>query len=102
MATRNPRIQFVPSDELSALLRELSQLSGHTMAWHVGDMCNDLVPIYRGQIDAMKKIANRPEEAREYVREKANEATATIAQVMLDLDKPKQPRKRKGALNGPP
>lgn len=100
MAARNPRISFAPSDELSGLLRELSELSGYTITWHVRDMLSDLIPVYRGQIDAMKKIANRPEEARQYVQALANQSTATIAQAMLALDKPKQPRKRKGALHG--
>lgn len=97
MATRNPRIAFAPSDEVAALLKELSQLSGRTMAWHVQDMLSDLVPVYRAQIDAIRLIANRPEEVREHIRAKANEATATIAQALLDLDEPKQKpgRKRK-------
>lgn len=97
MATRNPRIAFAPSDDVAALLRELSQLTGRTMAWHVGDMLTDLVPLYRGQIEAMRTLKDRPELAREFINEKANEAIATIAQVQLDLDEPKQKpgRKRK-------
>ena len=84
------------------MLRELSGLSGHTMAWHVGDMLTDLVSVYRGQIEAMKKIANRPEEAKQHVRALANEATALIAQAVLAFEQPKKPRKRKGATSGPP
>jgi hypothetical protein len=88
--TRNPRIAFVPSDEVLGILKELRQLSGHTMAWHVGDMLTDLVPIYRGQIDAMKKLANRPEEARQHIQDTANHSIIQIAQTMLDLPRPKR------------
>ncbi len=97
--TRNPRIAFVSSDDVAALLIELSELSGETKASLVGAMLEDLVPVYRGQIEAMRKIANRPQDAQEHIRDLANQASTTIAQAVLDLDKPKQPRKRKGALS---
>jgi hypothetical protein len=99
--TRNPRIAFVPSDEVLGILKELRELSGHTLAWHVGDMLTDLVPLYRGQIDAMRKIANRPEEAREYIRDMANESIATILQTVMDLPPPKRKRRPAGGSDKP-
>jgi cytochrome P450 len=79
----------------------MSKLSGQSRAAIVSGFMDEIEPVIRGQVEAFQKIAARPEESRQLIEEYANQATATIAQALLDLDKPKQPRKRKGA-NGPP
>jgi len=101
--TKNPRIAFVPSDAVHALVGELAETSGKSRASIVSELMDDIAPVIQGQLDAMRKIANRPEEAREHIRDLANESLATIAQVQMDLDTP-QPRKRKqkGPKNGTP
>jgi uncharacterized protein YbjQ (UPF0145 family) len=93
--TKNPRIAFVPSDAVHALVGQLSELSGESRAGIVSDFMDQMEPVIRGQIEAFRKIAARPEEARQYVQDLANESTAMIAQAVLDLDKPKQKRGRK-------
>ena len=95
--TKNPRIAFVPSDVVHALVRRVSDMSGKSRASIVAEILDDVAPVLQGQLDAMEKIAGKPEEARALVAAYANEAIATIAQAQLDLDEPKQKpgRKRK-------
>lgn len=99
--TKNPRIAFVPSDAVHAIVRELSNLSGESRAAIVSGYMDELEPVIRGQLEAFRKIADHPQEVREYVKDLADSARAKIAQAELDLDKPKQRRKRKGATSGP-
>jgi hypothetical protein len=100
--TKNPRIAFVPSDAVHALVRELSEASGESRAAIVSSLMDDVEPVIRGQLEAFRKIAARPEEARQHIQDLANETTAKIAQAMLDLDEPKQPRKRRTVKNAAP
>jgi hypothetical protein len=101
--TKNPRISFVPSDEVHLLVASLSEASGKSRASIVSQLMTEIEPVIKGQLEAFQKIASRPHEARQLVQEYANQATAQIAQAMLDLDAPKQPRKRnrKVATSGP-
>jgi hypothetical protein len=98
--TRNPRISFIPSDAAQAVILEMAEVSGKSRASVVAELMTDIAPVIRGQIEAFQKIAARPEEARQYLEELANESIERIGQTVLDLDKPKQPRKRKVATSG--
>lgn len=99
--TKNPRIAFVPSDAVHKLVRELSESSGESRAAIVSGLMDELEPVIRGQLEAFRRIAARPEETRQHIQELANESMAKIAQVQLDLEEPKQPRKRRGANASP-
>ena len=90
--TKNPRIAFVPSDQVHALVRRLSEASGQSRASIVSELMDDIAPVIQGQLEAFERIAARPDQAREHVQAFANEATAMIAQAMLDLPAP--PKKR--------
>jgi hypothetical protein len=100
--TKNPRISFVPSDAVEALVKELADASGVSRASIVAELMGEMEPVIRGQIEAFRKIAARPEEARQHIQDLANATTANIAQAMLDLDEPKQPRKRRTVKNAAP
>ncbi len=95
--TRNPRIAFVPTDAVLAILTEMSEVSGQTRASVVAELMDDLAPVIRGQIEAQRKLAGRPEEARQHVQGLIDQSRAQIAQAELDLGKPKQTRKRRSA-----
>ncbi len=99
--TKNPRIAFVPSDVVQELVSEMAEASGQSRASVVAELMDDLAPVIRGQIEAFRKIADRPSEARQHIQDLAEESRAVIAQAELDLGKPKQPRKRKVATSGP-
>jgi hypothetical protein len=92
---KNPRIAFVPSDAIHELVGQLSDASGESRAAIVSGLLDEIAPVILGQLEAFRKIASRPEEARQHIQDLANSSTAEIAQAVLDLDKPKQPRKRK-------
>ncbi len=79
----------------------MAEVSGKSRASVVAELMTDIAPVIRGQIEATRKIAGRPEEARQYLEDLANESIEKIGQAVLDLDKPKQPRKRKVATSGP-
>jgi hypothetical protein len=100
--TKNPRIAFVPSDVVQELVSQMAEASGQSRASIVSELMTDLAPVIRGQIEAFQKIAARPEEARQYITELANDSRAVIAQTELEFDKAKRRRKRKGANSGPP
>jgi len=101
--TKNPRIAFVPSDAVLAVVAEMAEASGQSRASVVAELMDDLAPVIRGQIEAHRKLAGRPEEARQHVQELIDQSRAQIAQTELDLGKPKQPRrKRKGAKDEAP
>lgn len=99
--TKNPRIAFVPSDAVQSVVSEMAEASGQSRASVVAELMDDLAPVIRGQIEALRKIADRPTEARQYIQDLADESRAQIAQAELALDKPKQRRKRKVATSGP-
>jgi putative cell wall-binding protein len=99
--TKNPRIAFVPSDIAQEVILQMAETSGQSRASVVAELMNDLAPVIKGQIEAHQKIANRPQEARQYIQDLAEESRAIIAQAELALDKPKRRRKRKGATSGP-
>lgn len=100
--TKNPRIAFVPSDAVLALLTDLSESSGRSKASLVAELMHDLAPVIKGQVDAHRKLAARPEEARQHVQDLLDDTNAQLAQVQLELNEPRQPRKRKGPANGTP
>jgi len=91
--TVRPRISFVPTVQVQELLEELAVLSGQSKASLASEMLDEVVPVIRGQIEALKKVAGRPEEARKWVEDYAQQAVRDISQAVLDLDTPNKPRK---------
>lgn len=102
MATRTTvrkRIAFVPTEQVEMLLKELSELSGQSMASLASEMLHEVAPVIRGQLDAFRAIAATPEKAKQYVQDYANRAVIEIAQTALDFEpEPATPKKAtKGA-----
>lgn len=83
--TKNPRIAFVPSDAVHALMEQVSKLSGQSKASIVSELMDEIAPVVQGQIDALKSLAASPEKARQYVQDYAAKATADIAQISMDF-----------------
>jgi len=98
--TKNPRIAFVPSDRLDAVIRELSEASGKSRASIVSGLMDEIAPVLQGQLDAFRKIAAQPDEAKKIIEGYANEGMAQIAQAQLDLERPKQKPGRKPGGSG--
>jgi len=96
--TVRPRIQFVPSARVESLLKELSELSGRSMASLAAEMLDEVSPVIQGQLEAMRAIAATPEKAKQYVQDYANRAVIEIAQTALSFDP--EPAKPKKATKG--
>ena len=96
--TVRPRIAFVPSERVDLLLRELSELSGQSMSSLAAEMLDEVAPVIRGQLDALKALQATPEKAREYVQDYANRAVIEIAQTALEFgeERPRKGSKRRG------
>lgn len=101
--TKNPRIQFVPSDELLALVKRISDISGQSRASICAEILDEVVPVLRQQLDAFEKLAAAPEQARELLARQAADAhrdidAAVAAAMQRDLDLPHvDGRKKRGA-----
>lgn len=93
MATKNPRIAFVPSDAFRDIVSELSKVSGKSKAFIVADILDSATPILRDQLAAYREIAGNPEKAKAVLQEYANKATADIAQAVMEFEQPKRRRR---------
>jgi hypothetical protein len=85
MATKNPRIQFVPSDVVHALVRRLAAASGQSRASIVSELMDDIAPVIQGQLEALEKIAARPDEVRAHVEALTASSEAQIAQLRMEF-----------------
>lgn len=93
------RIQFTPKPELRALLEKLSEMNGLSLAATASELLDEIAPVIEGQIEAMKVIASRPEQAAELMSEFANRQMHTIAQANLEFG---ETQKKRGRKNGTP
>jgi hypothetical protein len=97
MATKNPRIAFVPSDEVLRLVSQLAGVSGQSKASIVSELMDDLAPVVLGQLEAFRAIAAKPEKVRQHVEALAAESIAQIGQATMAFGKPKRkPRAKSG------
>ena len=99
MATKVPRIAFVPSPEVRALLEEISEASGRPVASIASEILDDVVPVLQEALAAMKAVAAQPERARELVNEFAVRAVQQVGQATLDFEA-EQAKKRKRKKSG--
>lgn len=93
--TKNPRISFVPSDEVLRLVSDLAGVSGQSMASIVAELMNDLAPVLSQQLEAFRAIASRPEEARSHIEALAAQSVAQINQLAMEFKTPRKPRARR-------
>lgn len=105
MGTRVQRIAITPSAELRALLTEIAQVSGKSLSFIASDMLEDVAPVMRAQLEAMKLVIATPERAREHILALANQQTHAIAQAAIDFDPQPDARtmagkKKRGAGGG--
>lgn len=83
--TKNPRIAFVPSDAVHALMEQVSKLSGQSKASLISELMDEVAPVIQGQIDALTALAASPGKAKEYVQDYAMKAMHDIAQTSMDF-----------------
>lgn len=98
--TVRPRISFIPTAQVGDLLNELSTLTGQSKASLASEMLDEVAPVIRGQLEALRKVAASPDEARRYVEDYAKRAMDEIAQSVLALDEPNKAKRVKRANRG--
>lgn len=95
MPIKNPRIAFVPSDEVRALLEDIAQLTGRPMASIASEILDDVAPTLRDTLAAMRTVQAQPEKARELVNEFAVRAVQQVGQATLEFERELKAKKRK-------
>lgn len=96
MATKSPRIAFVPSAEVRALLEEISALNGQPIASIASEMLDEVAPVFRDMVQALRQLHQQPEKARELVNDYAVRAIQQVGQATLEFERDQRKRKRKG------
>ncbi len=99
MTTKNERLAFRPSGPVRVAIDRLHDLTGRPRSEIISEMLDAVAPLFADQVEAMQRVADTPEKAREYVQEMAMLGINTISQQMLDLPpvRPKRGRPRKNA-----
>lgn len=96
---RVPRIAITPTKRLRSLLEELAVLSNQSLSKVAVDLLDEVVPVIEAQLQAMRAIASRPEQAAERMQEYANKAINEIAQTSLEFTQSEGKRRRKNAAS---
>jgi coenzyme F420-reducing hydrogenase beta subunit len=96
---RSPRIQVTLSDEVMAMLHELSELTGQSKGGMVSEIMTEALPALRAARDAVLIVKDSPREAQALLARFSNEAVLMLAQSQLEFDdllddKPKTKRTR--------
>lgn len=100
MTAKKPRvlrIAITPTARLRSLLQELATLTNKSLSFVAADLLDEVVPVIQGQLDAMRAVASRPEQAAQVIEEYANKAINDIAQTSLEFGAKEKPRRRKNA-----
>lgn len=83
---KRKRVNVTLSDEVWALVEELHGLTGTPKAAVISEMLDEIAPVFRNTIEAVRIVQEQPREAQRLIQNFANEAVAKNAQAMLDLD----------------
>lgn len=83
---KRKRVNVTLSDEVWALVEELHGLTGTPKAAVISEMLDEIAPVFRNTIQAVRIVQEQPREAQRLIQNFANEAVAKNAQAMLDLD----------------
>lgn len=84
--SKRKRVNVTLSDEVWALVEELHGLTGTPKAAVISEMLDEIAPVFRNTIEAVRIVQEQPREAQRLIQNFANEAVAKNAQAMLDLD----------------
>lgn len=84
--TRVQRIAFTPTEEMRALLLELSDLTGKSMSSIAREWLEEIRPVIQETLDTFKRLEAAPERAREIVHERALQAHQQIGQAVMDFE----------------
>lgn len=99
MARKAVRIQVPVSPGLATAMNRIHELTGEPKSRILADMLDAMAPVFAEQVEALHKLADSPERAREYVVQMGTQGIHQISQQLLDLPPvpPKRGRPRKHA-----
>lgn len=84
--TKVQRIAFTPTEELRALLLELSGITGKSMSAIAREWLEEIRPVMQDTLETFRKLEQAPDRAREIVLERAVQAQRQIGQAVIDFD----------------
>ena len=87
MPAARPRMHVTPSENVHALLGEVSRLTGKPPATIVRELLDEAVPALEASVEALRMLKNRPMQAMQAVDRMLDTAMLGAAQARLDLDK---------------
>ena len=96
---RVPRLQITLSASMRSLLAELAKLSNQSQSKVAAELLEEVEPVIRAQMAAMKAVASRPDQAAEAIQQYANKAINDVAQASLEFSKSEGTRRRKNAAS---
>lgn len=96
MPTNRRRLVLTPSDEVWRLLDTFKSYTNQPYASIASELLDVVSPAIEIQIEALRKLAEAPEEARRLIQNQSNALVMELAQANLDLDKAIDARTVKG------
>ena len=87
MPAARPRMHVTPSENVHALLAELSRLTGKPPATFVRELLDEAVPALERLVEAFRMLNERPQDAMQAVDRMLDDAMRGFTQARLDLDK---------------
>ena len=96
MATRNPRVQVSLSDEASAFVAELAELSDRSRSAVISELVDVALPAMLAMRDALRVVKEQPKEAERLLARFASAATADLAQAQMEFGEHVDARTVKG------
>lgn len=87
MPAARPRMHVTPSENVHALIRELSRLTGKQPATIVRELLDEAVPALENAVTALRMLQERPQEAMRAVDRMIDGVVQDVTQARLDLDR---------------
>lgn len=96
MSPKRKRLLITPSDEVWALIDAMHKLTKQPKAALVSEILDEISPAFATQLEALRVLADRPQEALKLMQDASSEKVAELAQANLDLEAALDPRTVKG------
>lgn len=79
MSTTKPRITVTLTDEQYEVINGISKANGQPMSKLIGEVLQEMVPVFRDMLDAMTRIERMHREGRESLRASLERGQAAVA-----------------------
>lgn len=86
MATKRPRTTITLTDETHRLLKDLSELSGKSMSFILGDLVEGIIPQLSKTIEVMRAAKEAPEEIKQKIIEQYEQSEQKILEAQTIVE----------------